>query len=92
MGLNDIMRKVAEQHQQPTESSKECAIEIKAGVELIDIADKELTEDMIVLDAPYINETGLSKHFGLRIKSARLNLKQQRNSMPRKHKRKRGGR
>ena len=48
MGLNDIMRKVAEQHQQPTEVSKECAIEIKVGAELIDIADKELTEDMIV--------------------------------------------
>ena len=36
------MRKVAEQHQQPTESSKAGAIEIKVGVELIDIADKEL--------------------------------------------------
>ena len=48
MGLNDIMRKVAEQDQQPTESSKAGAIEIKVGVELIDIADKELTEDMIV--------------------------------------------
>ena len=48
MGLNDVMRKVAEQHQQPTESSKAGAIEIKVGVELIDITDKELTEDMIV--------------------------------------------
>ena len=48
MGLNDIMRKVAEQHQQPTEASKECATEIKVGVKLIDIADKELTEDKIV--------------------------------------------
>ena len=48
MGLNDIMRKVAEQHQQPTESSKAGAIEIKVGAELIDIADKELTEDSIV--------------------------------------------
>lgn len=48
MGLNDVMRKVAEQHQQSTEASKAAAIEIKAGVELIDIADKELTEDMIV--------------------------------------------
>ena len=47
MGLNEIMRKVAEQHQQPTEASKAGAIEIKAGTELIDIADK-LTEDMIV--------------------------------------------
>lgn len=41
MGLNDIMRKVAEQHQQSTEASK-------ASAKLIDIADKELTEDMIV--------------------------------------------
>ena len=48
MGLNEIMRKVAEQHQQPTESSKAGAIEIKVGAELIDIADKELAEDMIV--------------------------------------------
>ena len=48
MGLNDIMRKVAEQHQQSTEASKVGAIEIKVGVKLIDIADK-LTEDMIVL-------------------------------------------
>lgn len=48
MGLNDIMRKVAEQHQQSTEASKAGAIEIKVGVELIDIADKLLTEDKIV--------------------------------------------
>lgn len=48
MGLNDIMRRVAEQHQQPTESSKASATEIKVGVELIDIADKEPTDDMIV--------------------------------------------
>ena len=48
MGLNEIMRKVAEQHQQPTEASKAGAIEIKVGVEFIDIADKELTEDVIV--------------------------------------------
>ena len=47
MGLNDIMRKVAEQHQQPTEASKADVFEIKVGVELIDIADK-LTDDMIV--------------------------------------------
>ena len=47
MGLNDIMRKVAEQHRQSTEASKASAIEIKAGAKLIDIADK-LTEDMIV--------------------------------------------
>ena len=48
MGLNDIMRKLAEQHQLSTEASKECATEIKVGVGTIDIADKELTEDMIV--------------------------------------------
>ena len=48
MGLNDIMRRVAEQHQQSTESSKAGATEIKAGTELIDIADKEPTDDMIV--------------------------------------------
>ena len=48
MGLNDIMRKIAEQHQQSTEASKASATEIKAGAELIDIADKELTDDMIV--------------------------------------------
>lgn len=47
MGLNEVMRKVAEQHQQPTEASKASAIEIKVGAKLIDIADK-LTEDMIV--------------------------------------------
>lgn len=49
MGLNDTMRKVAEQHQQSTEASKAGAIEIKVGVEFIDIADKGLTEDFIVL-------------------------------------------
>ena len=48
MGLNDIMRKFAEQHQQSTEASKAGATEIKAGVKLIDIADKELTEDLII--------------------------------------------
>lgn len=48
MGLNDIMRKVAEQHQQSTEASKAGAIGIKGSVGLIDIADKELTEDKIV--------------------------------------------
>ena len=48
MGLNDIMRKVAEQHQQSTEASKAGTTEIKVCVELIDIADKELTDDMIV--------------------------------------------
>lgn len=48
MGLNDIMRKVAEQHQQSTEASKAGAIEIKVGAKLIDIADKELNEDLIV--------------------------------------------
>ena len=48
MGLNDIMRKVAEQHQQPTEASKAGTTEIKVGAKLINIADKELTEDMIV--------------------------------------------
>ena len=47
MGLNDIMRKVAEQHQQSTEASKAGEIKIKVRVELIDIVDK-LTEDMIV--------------------------------------------
>lgn len=47
MGLNDIMRKVAEQHQQSTESSKARATEIKVGAKLIDIADK-LTDDLIV--------------------------------------------
>lgn len=47
MGLNDIMRKVAEQHQQPTEASKASATEIKGVAKLIDIADK-LTDDMIV--------------------------------------------
>ena len=47
MGLNDVMRKVAEQHQQSTEASKAGAIEIKVGAELIDIADK-LTDDVIV--------------------------------------------
>ena len=50
MGLNDVMRKVAEQHQQATESREPTevgAIEIKVGAKLIDIADK-LTEDMIV--------------------------------------------
>ena len=47
MGLNDVMRRVAEQHQQPTEASKAGATEIKAGVGLIDIADK-LTGDLIV--------------------------------------------
>ena len=48
MGLNDIMRRVAEQHQQPTEASKASATEIKVGAKLIDIADKLLTDDMIV--------------------------------------------
>lgn len=47
MGLNEVMRKVAEQHRQSTEASKASAIEIKAGAKLIDIADKEL-DDMIV--------------------------------------------
>ena len=47
MGLNDVMRKLAEQHQQSTEASKAGATEIKVGAKLIDIADK-LTEDMIV--------------------------------------------
>lgn len=45
MGLNDVMRKVAEQHQQ---KSKADAIEIKVGTKLIDIADKELSADMVV--------------------------------------------
>lgn len=45
MGLNEVMRKVAEQHKQASIAD---AIEIKVGVELIDIADKELTDDMVV--------------------------------------------
>ena len=45
MGLNEVMRKVAEQHQQ---ASKAGAIEIKVGAKQIDIADKELTDDVIV--------------------------------------------
>ena len=48
MGLNEIMRKVAEHHQQPTKASKEGATEIKVGAKLIDIADKVLTDDLIV--------------------------------------------
>lgn len=47
MGLNEVMRKVAEQHRQSTEASKAGATEIKVGAKLIDIADK-LTDDMIV--------------------------------------------
>ena len=45
MGLNEVMRKVAEQHKQATEVG---AIEIKVGTELIDIADTEISADMVV--------------------------------------------
>ena len=91
MGLNDIMRKVAEQHQQSTEASKAGTIEIKVGAKLIDIADKELTEDTIVFICSVHQRNRIIEALRIADKNARLNLKQRRNSMQRKRKLKRGG-